>query len=586
VAGRIPQDFIDELVQRADIVEIIGSRVQLKKAGREYKAPCPFHNEKTPSFTVSPAKGFYHCFGCGVHGTALGFLMEFDRLEFPEAVEELAQSLGLEVPRDEQAEQRAPLTPIYDVLTRAADIFQRALKDNPVAIDYLKARGLSGEAVATFGIGFAPSGWDFMLRQFDDREETRRSLKSAGLIAERENGGYYDRFRDRVIFPIRDSRGRTVGFGGRVMGDGEPKYLNSPETPAFHKGRELYGFFEARQANRKLERMLVVEGYMDVVSLTQQGIDNAVATLGTATTPEHLRRLFRATSEIVFCFDGDRAGREAAWRALQTSLPEMRDGRQIRFLFLPDGEDPDSLVQREGPQAFTARLSETLPLSDYLFRELANQTDTTSMDGRARLAELARPLIATLPQGVYRELLTERLASEVGLGRDTLDSVMAGERTPLRAPQRSRKPQPPRRSGRPSLVRQAIQVLVNYPGQCAGITAPEGFANTSQRGAGLIAELLRLVSEHPKISPAALVERFRERSEGPHLEALLAEEILISEAGAVAELIDNLDRIMRGDIEIRLEALVVKAGAEGLSDAEKDELRTLRIEDHRDSEQG
>jgi len=434
VAGRIPQDFIDELVQRADIVEIIGSRVQLKKAGREYKAPCPFHNEKTPSFTVSPAKGFYHCFGCGVHGTALGFLMEFDRLEFPEAVEELAQSLGLEVPRDEKAEQRAPLTPIYDVLTRAADIYRRTLKDHPAAIDYLKSRGLSGETVAAFGVGYAPGGWDFMLQQFDDREETRRNLKSAGLIAERDNGGYYDRFRDRVIFPIRDSRGRTVGFGGRVMGDGEPKYLNSPETPAFHKGRELYGFFEARRANRQLERVLVVEGYMDVISLAQQGIDNAVATLGTATTPEHLRRLFRATSEIVFCFDGDRAGREAAWRALQTSLPEMRDGRQLRFLFLPDGEDPDSLVQQEGAAAFSARLAATLPLSDYLFRELESQTDTQSMDGRARLAELARPLIETLPQGVYRELLTERLRPKSA--SDATPSIRSWR---VNAPRRARR---------------------------------------------------------------------------------------------------------------------------------------------------
>ncbi|MBT8442454.1 MAG: DNA primase [Gammaproteobacteria bacterium] len=582
MAGRIPQDFIDDLIQRADIVEIISARVQLKKAGREYKAPCPFHNEKTPSFTVSPQKGFYHCFGCGAHGTALGFLMEFDRLEFPEAVEELAQSLGLQVPRDESAEKRTPVAPVYDILTRAAEIYRQALRDHQSAIDYLKNRGLTGETVAAFGIGYAPGGWDYLLRHFDERDETRRNLKSAGLIAERDSGGHYDRFRERIIFPIRDSRGRTVGFGGRITGDGEPKYLNSPETPAFHKGRELYGFFEARRAHRKLGRVLVVEGYMDVVSLAQQGITNAVATLGTATTPEHLHRLFRATQEVVFCFDGDRAGREAAWRALQTSLPEMRDGRQVRFLFLPDGEDPDSLVRSEGAQAFARRLEQTMPLSDYLFSELAGQVDIDSMDGRARLAELVRPLLALLPTGVYRELLTERLASEVGLGRATLESVMGGERTPAGpARQRRAKRSNIAQGGRPSLVRQAIQVLLNFPQACAAVAAPPGLGRVSQRGADLLAELLGTVAAHPELGPAGLIERFRERPEGPHLEALLAEDMLIGEDGAAAQLIDNLERIMRYEVQHRLAELVVKANAEGLTDAEKDEFRNLQSENVR-----
>jgi len=584
VAGRIPQDFIDDLIQRADIVEIISARVQLKKAGREYKAPCPFHNEKTPSFTVSPQKGFYHCFGCGAHGTALGFLMEFDRLEFPEAVEELAQSLGLQVPRDETVEKRTPVAPVYDVLTRAGDIYRRALKEYQPAIEYLKNRGLSGETVADFGIGYAPGGWDYLLRHFDDRDDIRRNLKSAGLIAERDNGGYYDRFRERIIFPIRDGRGRVVGFGGRIIGDGEPKYLNSPETPAFHKGRELYGLFEARRAHRKLHRVLVVEGYMDVVSLAQQGITNAVATLGTATTPEHLRRLFRATQEVAFCFDGDRAGRDAAWRALQTSLPEMRDGRQVRFLFLPEGEDPDSLVRSEGAQAFSRRLEQTMPLSDYLFSELAGQADTTSMDGRARLAELARPLIALLPTGVYRELLTDRLASEVGLGREALESIMSGEsgqarRRPRANPQRARRSH----SGRSTLVRQAIQVLLNYPQVCASVIAPAGLRNVSQRGAALLSDLLTTVAGHPNLRPAGLIERYRDRPEGPHLEALLTEEMLIGEDGAAAQLIDNLERIVRHEVQHRLEELAAKASSEGLTDAEKDEFRNLQLENAREA---
>ena len=389
MSGRIPQDFIDDLIERADIAEVIGSRIQLKKHGREFKAPCPFHSEKTPSFTVSPQKGFYHCFGCGAHGTALGFLMEFDRLEFPEAVEELAHMLGLEVPRQEQVEKRTPVSPVYEALTEAARLYRQALKTHPAAVEYLKSRGLTGETVRAFGIGYAPPGWDYLLRHLADNEDKHRHFLSAGLIAERDSGGYYDRLRDRVVFPIRDSRGRTVGFGGRTMGNDEPKYLNSPETPVFHKGRELYGLYEARQRERKLRRILVVEGYMDVVSLAGHGIFDVVGTLGTATTPEHLRRLLRATEEVTFCFDGDRAGRDAAWRALLTSLPEMREGRQVRFLFLPDGEDPDSIVRTEGAERLIKRMDNTLPLSDYLFRELKAQTDTDSMDGRARLAELA-----------------------------------------------------------------------------------------------------------------------------------------------------------------------------------------------------
>jgi len=577
VAGRIPQDFIDDLIQRADIVEIIGARVNLKKAGREYKAPCPFHNEKTPSFTVSPQKGFYHCFGCGAHGTALGFLMEFDRLEFPEAVEDLAQTLGLAVPRDDSAGERTPITPIYEVLSRAAGIYSRALKEHPPAIDYLKSRGLRGETVRLFGIGYAPGGWDYLLHQFDDRQETQLNLKSAGLIAERDRGGYYDRFRERVIFPIRDSRGRVVGFGGRIIGAGEPKYLNSPETPAFHKGRELYGFFEARQANRKLENILVVEGYMDVVSLAGHGVTHVVATLGTATTPEHLRRLFRATQGIVFCFDGDRAGREAAWRALQTSLPEMRDGRQVRFLFLPDGEDPDSLVRQEGADAFTARFQETLPLSDYLFRELEQQTDMSSLDGRARLAELARPLIDLLPAGIYRELLTTRLAEIVGMGRDTLKQVMGSQPAGPRTPGRARPPRNPGiRGGRPSLVRQAIRVILNHPAACAKVRPPPELEHVEQRGITLLTELLVMVANRPTIGPAGLLERFRERPEGPHLEALLTEENLISADGAAAELIDNLEAIINSGDQQRFAALVDKFNANQLSPDEREEFRQLQ----------
>ena len=578
MAGRIPQEFIDALIERADIVEVVGSRVKLKKAGREYKACCPFHSEKTPSFTVSPQKGFYHCFGCGAHGTALGFLMEFERLEFVEAVEELAQMLGLDVPRDESPQRQTPIAPLYDALAEAARLYRQALKEHQAAVDYLKARGLDGERARQFGVGYAPAGWDFLLRHFGQSDETLRRLKSAGLIVARDGGGFYDRFRDRITFPIRDGRGRVVGFGGRVIADGEPKYLNSPETPVFHKGRELYGLYEARRINRTLERVLVVEGYMDVISLACQGIDNAVGTLGTATTREHLRRLFRAAPEVVFCFDGDRAGREAAWRGLQTSLAELRDGRQVRFLFLPDGEDPDSLVRREGADGWARRLETALPLSDYLIQELRTRADTDTMDGRARLAELARPLLAELPEGVYRELLTDRLAEEVGLNRERLAALL-GDGKSAPTPRRPGVRAGAGRGTRPSLVRQAIQLLLNYPRVGAEVRPPASLASAALPGIPLLVELLEMTAARPDISPASLVERFRERPEGRHLEALLADEMLIAEDGAARELADNLARIVASGQRRRLEELVAKASDGALSAEEKEELRHLRRHD-------
>ncbi|MCC7259137.1 MAG: DNA primase [Gammaproteobacteria bacterium] len=574
--GRIPQHFIDELLQRADIVEIIGSRVPLKKAGREYKACCPFHGEKTPSFTVSPTKGFYHCFGCGAHGTALGFLMEYDRLEFIAAVEELATRLGLEVPREGAGQAQSPLAPVYDALAAAAAFFEKSLRTHPSAVDYLRSRGLDGETARTFRVGYAPPAWDSLLREFEDTDAERTRLAAAGLIVAREGGGYYDRFRDRIMFPIRDSRGRVIGFGGRVIGSGEPKYLNSPETAVFHKGQELYGLYEARQAERRLTRLLVVEGYMDVVSLGQHGICDAVATLGTATTPDQVRRLFRAVPEIVFCFDGDRAGRAAAWRALQASLPEVREGRQVRFLFLPDGEDPDSLVRKEGAKAFATRADAAVPLSDYLLEELQRQVGSDSLDARARLAELARPLVAMLPPGVYRELLTDRLSEAVGLRRERLTAAL-GTPSGSNAPAPARRPRPVP-GQRPSLVRQAITLLVHHPELGRTVTVPPGLDTVRTRGTALLAELLELTRSTPGLTPGALVERFRERPEGPHLAELLAGQVLVGEAGAARELADSLQRIVAQARDERLAELVSKAASASLSTEEKDEFRRLQKE--------
>jgi DNA primase len=573
VPGRIPQDFIDDLVTRADVAEVVGSRVQLKKAGREYKACCPFHGEKTASFTVVPDKGFYHCFGCGAHGTALGFLMEYDRLEFVEAVEELAQMLGVEVPREQTRDDREPIAPVLEVLAKAASLYQQALREHPQAVEYLRGRGLDGDTAARFGIGFAPPGWDFLLKRLGDDDQQRQLLLSAGLIAARDSGGYYDRFRDRIIFPIRDGRGRVVAFGGRVMGNDEPKYLNSPETAVFHKGRELYGLYEARQARQRLDNVLVVEGYMDVVSLACHGINNAVATLGTATTGEHLRRLFRATQQVLFCFDGDRAGRDAAWRALENSLPEMRDTRQVKFLFLPDGEDPDSLVRSGGAAALTGRFDSALPLSDYLFEQLNAQADTRSLDGQARLAELARPLLQRLPEGVYRELLLGRLAEEVSIGRDRLERLLASDPPARQAarPQQHRRT----RTERSGLVRRAIQTLLHFPGLGAGVPASHELSEVQQRGIPLLCEILDISRQNPHINTAGLLERFRDRAEAPHLESLLTEEMLLEESGAALELNDCLERILATRQGARLAELVAKAESRQLTSEELEELRGL-----------
>lgn len=378
MAGLIPQSFIDDLLNRTDIVEVVSSRIQLKKTGKNYSACCPFHKEKTPSFTVSPDKQFYYCFGCGAGGNALGFVMDHDQLEFPQAVEELAKRAGMDVPREERGGRghtpRQPTdSPLYPLLSAAAEFYKQALKSHPArkaAVNYLKGRGLTGEIARDFGLGFAPPGWDNLLKHLGGDNLQLKAMLDAGLLVENsDTGKRYDRFRDRVMFPIRDSRGRIIAFGGRVLGDDKPKYLNSPETPVFHKGQELYGLYEARQKNRDLDEIMVVEGYMDVIALAQQGIRNAVATLGTATSEEHIKRLFRLVPSILFCFDGDQAGRKAAWRALESVLPNLQDGKRVRFLFLPEGEDPDSLVRAEGEDAFRARITQQAqPLAEYFFQ--------------------------------------------------------------------------------------------------------------------------------------------------------------------------------------------------------------------------
>lgn len=569
--ARIPQSFIDELISRVDIVEVIDARVPLKKHGREFTACCPFHNEKTPSFTVSPGKQFFHCFGCGAHGTALGFLMDYEHQDFVEAVRQLASMIGMEVPQ-EAGETRSDQAPLYAVLDQAARVYREALKATAAAVAYLKGRGLSGEIALEFGIGFAPAGWDTLLTALASDDPGRQSLSAAGLIIRRDDGRYYDRFRERIMFPIRDSRGRIIAFGGRVLGTDEPKYLNSPETPLFHKGRELYGLYEARQAVRDIQRLLVVEGYMDVVALHQHGLRYTVATLGTATTSDHLQRLFRVTSEVVFCFDGDRAGRAAAWRALENALPEAREGRQIKFLFLPEGEDPDTLVRKEGKDTFEARIKGAVPLSGFLLDRLSTQTDLGSLDGRARLVELARPHLLRLPAGLYREMLLSELArrAQVDSGKLTMLSQPSGYGEPARKTIQA---------GRPSLtgpVRKAIALLLTRPALAALAGDPAALEGLNLKGAEVLKAVLEFARAHPHISGAGLLEHWRDTETGNHLMKLAQVELVIPAEAMESEFQAVMtDLEGRRPAEQRLADLLQVSRQRPLEAGEKTELSRL-----------
>ncbi|NCF74042.1 MAG: DNA primase [Gammaproteobacteria bacterium] len=580
MAGLIPQDFIDDLIARADIVEVVGRRTQLKKAGREFKACCPFHDEKTPSFTVSPGKGFYHCFGCGAHGTAVGFLMEYEHMSFVEAIESLASSMGVEVPRNESDQPAQRYDELFSLMDTVARHWQSSLKESPEAVEYLKNRGIDGSTAKRFGIGYAPDGWSNVLDKFGKSDEATERLLATGLIIRKDNGKHYDRFRDRLMFPIRDTRGRTIGFGGRVMGDGEPKYLNSPETVLFHKGRELYGMYEARQALRHIDRLVVVEGYMDAVALARNGIDFAVATLGTATTGEHLNRLFRITENAYFAFDGDRAGKKAAWRALENALPQIREGRQIRFVFLPDGHDPDSFVNENGAATFVKLMDAGLPLSEFLIQELSSQVDMDSIDGRAKLAEMARPLVSKIPNGVYRELLIESLANTVGLTAAKLEKMMAaGQSGSDHGRHGGPRPLPKRRqpsaSGGPSVVRRAITLILNYPESGQNLDTGK-LAGVQRAGVELLAAIIETVQSEPNITTAGLLERWRHHDEGRHLGKLAAAAVpMDDDFDASAELQECMQQLAIAGRKERIEFLIEKQRVTGLNDDEKSELQQL-----------
>jgi len=580
MSGLIPQHFIDDLISRADIVEVLGRRIQLKKAGREFKACCPFHGEKTPSFTVSPTKGFYHCFGCGAHGTALGFLMEHDHMSFVEAVESLAGSMGIEVPREEGQRPARRYDELFSLMGEIERFYQQELRNNDAAVAYLKKRGIDGATAKRFGIGYAPAGWDGVLKKFGKSKEAEDRLLAVGQIIRKDSGSHYDRFRDRIMFPIRDTRGRCIGFGGRVMGDEQPKYLNTSDTVLFHKRQELYGLYEARQVLRSIDRLVVVEGYMDVVGLARNGIEYAVATLGTATTDEHLNKLLRLSDEIVFCFDGDRAGKDAAWKALVISLPHIREGRQLRFVFLPDGQDPDSFVQVNGASAFEDAIANGLALSQFLIGELSAKVDLESVDGRARLAELARPLLSDIPPGVYKELLIGELAESVGLSAAKLESIIASgkPKTAEGAGQRrvtsmsgSRRAQP----NKPSAVRRAMTLLLHHPDAAIDLNV-EDLAGIARPGIDLLRDLIETVQAEPTMTTAGLLERWRNHEEGRHLGKLVAVEMPEDEDfDPAAELTDSLRQLAAAGARDQIDLLIEKQRLGSLSDEEKDELRSL-----------
>lgn len=645
MAGLIPQGFIDDLLNRTDIVEVVGSRVQLKKAGKNYTARCPFHNEKTPSFSVSPDKQFYYCFGCGAGGNALGFIMDHDHLDFPQAVEELAKRAGLDVPREEGAGRsnrpRQPSdSPLYALLTAASDYYRHALKQHPTrkaAVEYLKGRGLTGEIARDFALGFAPPGWDNLLKHMGGDSLQQKHMIDAGLLIENaDTGKRYDRFRDRVMFPIRDSRGRIIAFGGRVLGDDKPKYLNSPETPVFHKGQELYGLFEARKHNRNLDEIMVVEGYMDVIALAQQGLRNAVATLGTATSEEHVRRLFRLVPSILFCFDGDQAGRKAAWRALEATLPSLEDGRRARFLFLPEGEDPDSLVRKEGTDAFRARITQhAQPLADYFFQQLTLEADPASLEGKAHLATLAAPLIERIPGANLKVLMRQRLAEITGLNGDALgqlarsmpsgsasqdvhgtsedayyesfsgyddqqhdvdpshyfeapaqpqgDWQQGGQRKEWKKDGKKWNRQgrddfkrPPRTEVKvetPTLT--ALRTLLHHPSLAQKVEDAAHFAAEDDTYAQLMVALVEAVQKNPKLRSLQLIARWHGTEQGRLLRALAEKEWLISEDNLEQQFFDTITSLSARQRERRLESLLRKARQSELSAEEKDQLRDL-----------
>jgi DNA primase len=572
MSGLIPQRFIDDLLARVDILDVIDPRVKLRKTGKNYSGLCPFHQEKSPSFTVNPEKQFYYCFGCGAGGNAIGFVMNFDNLDFISSVEVLAKDAGIEVPREDTPQSRQQSSryeAMLALLKETAEFYQQQLRQHPQkdrAVAYLKGRGLSGEIARDFGLGYAPPGWDNVLKQFGSDDARQRMLFDAGLLVERtsekeeqrdnKRSPFYDRFRDRIMYPIRDTRGRVIGFGGRVLGDDKPKYLNSPETPVFHKGEELYGLYEAKQKLKKPERFVIVEGYMDVIALAQSGIHYCVATLGTATSGAHLRTLFKQVPEVVFCFDGDNAGREAAWRALQQALPLLEDGRSARFLFLPEGEDPDTQVRRIGATAFEAALASATRLPEFFFDTLLAKVDRNSMEGRAQLGRSALPLMEKLPKGIFKQLMMDELAKLTGVAVSTLAPAAAAPANnrnipdgpapaaPSSWPPRGGKAAPGKIKVESSPCLRAVSLLIRKPDIIGAVTVPDELGEVRSADMDLLLKVIEIARAWPGSTPPELMSRIYATAYGAQMTQLLSREQITPETGIEAEFRDIIQNLL------------------------------------------
>ena len=585
MAGHIPRDFINDIVAKADIVDVVGSRVKLKKAGtNNYQACCPFHHEKTPSFTVSKNKQFYHCFGCGAHGNALSFLMEYDKLEFVEAVEELASLLGLDVPREQSADKKSfksqasykAKKDLYELMHDIAQLYQQELPKHDVALAYLQQRGLSAEVIQRFGIGFVPDVFDLVLNQFGRSKEEQESLFDLGMLKRSERGKAYDTFRNRVMFPIRDRRGRTIAFGGRVLGDERPKYLNSSETVTYHKGSELYGLFEALQANDSPEMLLVVEGYMDVVALAQFGVNYAVASLGTATTPEQIQLAFRSTEQIVCCYDGDRAGRDAAWRALENALPYLEDGRQLKFIFLPDGEDPDTYIRQYGKEGFEQYIQQAQSLEAFLFEHLLQQNiDLATKEGKSKLAALAVPLINRVSGETLRLYLQNALGQKLGIINPIQLEKLFARQPQAESHSKSAVRNLPEMKRTP--MRVMIALLLQNP-QLAQLPYDLGIFKALKQdvaGLDLLENLTALCREHVGISMGQILEYYRDTNYAKPLEMLAVWDHLIDDKQIEITFVETLAYYANQLTEQRIEELIGKDRSVGLDVQEKLELAQL-----------
>ncbi|MDP2804962.1 MAG: DNA primase [Gallionellaceae bacterium] len=562
----IPKSFVQDLLNRIDIVDVIERYVPLKKAGTNFVACCPFHNEKSPSFTVSQTKQFYHCFGCGAHGTAIGFVMEHAGMGFVDAVEELARSISIEVPREANSPAQQKVAPdLYDLMHAATRYYREQLKQSPRAIDYLKQRGLSGEVAARFGIGYAPDAWQNLEAVTPNYKDA--SLVATGKVIEGEGDKRYDRSRDRIMFPIVNVRGQVIGFGGRILDKGEPKYLNSPETTLFEKGHELYGLFQAQKTIRAKQCVIVVEGYMDVVALAQHGVEYAVATLGTATTPYHVQKLLRLSDQVVFCFDGDRAGQKAAWRALENALPQLVDGKRIGFLFLPEEHDPDTYIREFGREAFEELVEDSLPLSGYLLRELTSQVDLHTPEGRNALLQKAQPLLVAISAPATALLLRKEVAALAGVTQAELEALY--EIKPVAAPQR-RAPQKAARPA-PSGLRALLRCLLLKPDLARQL--PLDWSSEAEEGAAIL-ELAQWVRvQESEVSAAATIQNFQGTKFESTFAAVQAETLKLGETFDVAAEFEGVLSMLRVDERkqqlLTLQRKIEQAELKGLSEQER-----------------